>query len=568
MRESLLSSFDAIWIDNLNGDKYRTGKVIPKGLPGEGTADQSVFTTEQDPRGIQVGVAITTLVKRGDGEKGGSIAAVSYRDFWGLSHAKRQALLSALAVEDWPAEKLMQSVARPGETRKYEVVVPTEKNDWKLLPRNVSGGFEDWPDLAELFPVNFHGVNTNRGITGSLIEMQKQALVERMSDYFSSVPWAEFSRRHPGLATPRARYKPEKVRDRLCRTSRYEEAKIKPYVQFPLDLRWIYYETEEKLISEHGPEFARNLDANEFLVTVPEPRKASETRPMLLTSLFGLHVHDRGAVTFPSHVRREVAPRNLFSTGSPDGVEPEANLAESVWITLARTWSLCGDLAGDSAKDLVHRLFHLTLALAHAPQYEADHKESLAQDWIHLPIPKDAEVLARAASLGETVGILLNPLSDATNALRMLLGSSRRSLAVGGKRGGGAVKDSELVVTFSYYGGAQGGWRERAPRPDEASRPEWGEQTGDLYLNEDVFLSNVPERVWRYELGGYPVIKKWLGYRDAGRRPGQPLSLAEHEHLRSMVHRIAALLLLHDALDRAYEQVIEDPFTAEDLGLR
>ena len=55
MRESLLRSFQEIWVDNLNGDKYKTGKVIPKGLPDEGTADQSVFTTEHDPRGIQVG---------------------------------------------------------------------------------------------------------------------------------------------------------------------------------------------------------------------------------------------------------------------------------------------------------------------------------------------------------------------------------------------------------------------------------------------------------------------------------------------------------------------------------
>jgi hypothetical protein len=34
MRRSLLSNFNAVWIDNLNGDKYRTGKTIPKGLPG------------------------------------------------------------------------------------------------------------------------------------------------------------------------------------------------------------------------------------------------------------------------------------------------------------------------------------------------------------------------------------------------------------------------------------------------------------------------------------------------------------------------------------------------------
>jgi hypothetical protein len=52
MRESLLRNFHELWIDNLNGDKYKTGKVIPRGLPGEGTTDQSIFSTGFDGRGI------------------------------------------------------------------------------------------------------------------------------------------------------------------------------------------------------------------------------------------------------------------------------------------------------------------------------------------------------------------------------------------------------------------------------------------------------------------------------------------------------------------------------------
>jgi hypothetical protein len=32
MRRSLLSNFHAVWVDNLNGDKYRTGKIIPRGF--------------------------------------------------------------------------------------------------------------------------------------------------------------------------------------------------------------------------------------------------------------------------------------------------------------------------------------------------------------------------------------------------------------------------------------------------------------------------------------------------------------------------------------------------------
>ena len=57
MRERFLQAFDAVRIDNLNGDKYRTGKTTPDGSP-----DPSIFSTPEDPVGIQVGTAITTLV--------------------------------------------------------------------------------------------------------------------------------------------------------------------------------------------------------------------------------------------------------------------------------------------------------------------------------------------------------------------------------------------------------------------------------------------------------------------------------------------------------------------------
>jgi hypothetical protein len=59
MRQRLLSGFDAIWIDNLNGDSRETGKQTPDGLP-----DPSAFSTPFSKEGIRVGTAIATLVKR------------------------------------------------------------------------------------------------------------------------------------------------------------------------------------------------------------------------------------------------------------------------------------------------------------------------------------------------------------------------------------------------------------------------------------------------------------------------------------------------------------------------
>jgi hypothetical protein len=143
-----------------------------------------------------------------------------------------------------------------------------------------------------------------------------------------------------------------------------------------------------------------------------------------------------------------------------------------------------------------------------------------------------------------------------------------RRLATVEHVGGTAVATSDLVVTYSYYGSAQGSWRPRNPATGEPWHAAWGSRTGDLYLNDSVFLRHVPDLVWRYELGGYPVVKKWLGYRDANRHGGAPLTLAEVEHLRGIVHRLAALLRLREQLDVVYERASTTAFLAEDLGLR
>jgi REP element-mobilizing transposase RayT len=58
MREKYLEAFDRVWIDCLNGDKYKTGKLTPEGEP-----DPSIFSTEWNPEGIQVGTAIALLVR-------------------------------------------------------------------------------------------------------------------------------------------------------------------------------------------------------------------------------------------------------------------------------------------------------------------------------------------------------------------------------------------------------------------------------------------------------------------------------------------------------------------------
>ncbi|MCW5979747.1 MAG: hypothetical protein KIT09_16830 [Bryobacteraceae bacterium] len=567
MRESLLRSFGDIWIDCLNGDKYKTGKVVPRGLPGEGTTDQSIFTTEHDPRGIQVGTGITTLLKRGQDRGPDVPPVVHHRNYWGRSKAKREALIATTGMADWPAARRVEAAALPEGPRHFETFEPSAHSRWKLVPFSAQGGFDDWPALDQLFVAKLQGVNPNRGLDGSVIDTDRQALLERMHEFFSDLPFDQLREKHPVLLQNRAGYDAQDVRKHLRSKHQFDERTAVPYVVFPLDQRWLYYEADGKLLNRPRPELLKNLDSNEFLVTVPEPRKESETRPVLLTTAFDLHLHDRGSVAFPAEVVTEAAPEGTLFAEQDRSSQREANLAPCAWTVLKSVWNLKGGLPGRDARALSRALSRLCLVVCHAPSYQAEHKESLAQDWAHVPVPKSRQLLDEIAAAGDFLATLLNPAANPAKAIKEILDGDAKSLAVPGKLGGGSVSGDELLVGYSFFGAAQGGWRPRAAASHEPMHDEWGGSTGDLYINDSVFFRHVPERVWRYELGGYPVIKKWLGYRDRGRRPGVPLSVQEMTHLRAMVHRLAAVLRLHPTLDHLYERACLDCYLAEELGL-
>ncbi len=89
MRERYLEAFDNIWVDCLNGDKYKTGKLTP-----DGQSDPSVFSTEMNPEGIQVGTAIALLVRKKEHK---DTDRLQFRHFWGKT--KRANLTTAATCD-------------------------------------------------------------------------------------------------------------------------------------------------------------------------------------------------------------------------------------------------------------------------------------------------------------------------------------------------------------------------------------------------------------------------------------------------------------------------------------
>ncbi len=177
-----------------------------------------------------------------------------------------------------------------------------------------------------------------------------------------------------------------------------------------------------------------------------------------------------------------------------------------------------------------------------SPSYCSEHASALAADWARVPLPETPEIAAQLDSAGRTIAALLDCSVDATAEVRKILGSEEYSrIAVVQRADGRPLSAADLRVTVPYFGAAPGRFMSTE------------EGVGNLWINEDVFLANVPIKAWRYELGGYQAIKKWLGYRHFSRNDGRALSWDEQSWLRNIVLRLTALMMLEPMLDELYE---------------
>jgi predicted helicase len=228
MRERYLEAFDAIRIDCLNGDKFKTGKTTPEGLP-----DPSIFSTEHNREGIQVGTAIVTLIRK---ETHVPTSTVAFRHLWGT--AKRQELLE---------------MADADTSEFYEALLPSLDLGLPYVQTTVGADYHRWPRLPELLPTSFPGVKTSRD--EFLVAIDRNRLEERLTVYFDpAVSHDELRARFPTVMNETARFDPTKTRECLCKRGKLSENVVR-YTYRPFDVRWLYWEPETKLLDEKRSEY-------------------------------------------------------------------------------------------------------------------------------------------------------------------------------------------------------------------------------------------------------------------------------------------------------------------------
>ena len=520
MRERFLREFDAIRIDSLNGDKYRTGKVAPDGSP-----DPSIFSTPSDPVSIQVGTAIATLVRKVDHVPAES---VGFRNLWGRT--KREKLAEA---------------AQANTGALYDEVSPAMLLGLPFSPIAASADWHDWPSLTELFPTSYTGVTTSRD--PFLVDVDLDRLTVRVSDYFDPLEsHDEIGRRYPVVMKTTARYDARMVRDTLLTRGGPSRVGFVRHSYRPFDTRWLYWDGDTKLLDEKRSAYKPHVfDGNLWLIT-PRRQRREWSPPLVTSNLGDMNCMDGGASYIPLYLRDEGLGVKL------DGIQRRANLSGAAQHYLERI--------GAGVEDL----FHHVLAVLHDPAYREANAGALRMEWPRIPVPGwpdgddvgAADKLAESAARGRELAALLDSDTPVTGVTSGVLRPEVAVIAVPSSTDGGnmAGDDFEVTAGWGHFGSGQavmpgqGRVVERPYTPEERevmgdAVSTLGETTFDVYLNERACWRNVPVNVWRYKLGGYQVLKKWLSYRER-KVLGRSLLPDEVQHFAETSRRIASILEL------------------------
>ena len=208
MRQSLMKSFNKIYILNLHGNSLKK-EVCP-----DGSKDENVFDIRQ-------GVAIAIFIKRKDSKKE---CRVYYSDKWGLREEKYKWLLKKdIKITKWQ---------RLSPKSEFYLFIP---RDEKLLQN-----YEKHPKITEIFPVNSVGIVTSRD--KFVIAFDKETLKRRIRMFCDKGMPDEIIKKTFGLRD-KANWKLKTAREAIRTDKNWKDA-IKQILYRPFDIRWIFYHNE------------------------------------------------------------------------------------------------------------------------------------------------------------------------------------------------------------------------------------------------------------------------------------------------------------------------------------
>ena len=293
--------------------------------------------------------------------------------------------------------------------------------------------------------------------------------------------------------------------DPLLLTDNSYKRLIQSILYRPFDIRRIFY--HEDLVASRSLPTMKHITAgpNIGLIgasTLTSPERFSVNVSRLMVEM-KTGTHDRGTTFFPLYQYENLLGSKLerMHNLTPDFVNEWVAATKTSFLPSGR-----GDIADTTGpEDVIAWLY----GLFHSPEYRNRYRATLAQGFPIILLTSNKQLLRDMIRLGEeliSLHLLESPQLDTT--LTTYIGSSY------------------LVEKLSYS--QKTVWLDRA-------------QTHGF--------RGVPENVWGFQIGGYPVCAKWL--KD---RKGDKLSKDDVTHYNKIVVALSETIRLMKKIDEVIDE--------------
>src|SRR5579883_1337655 len=497
MRQSLMQSFDNIYVLNLHGNSKKKEKAP------DGSKDENVFD-------IQQGVAIGIFVKKRNTTN--SSRTVYHADLWGIRELTDKAGNHRIGGKySWLSDNDITST--------QWITLKPQAPLYLFVPQNNSfeAEYHDGWKLTNIFPISSTGVKTHRD--HFVFDFDLSALQKRLED-FRNLSIADDVIAEKYDLEDTHDWKLSARRRKLTASNQWEKF-FTQCLYRPFDTRMYFH--HEDVVDRPRQEVMYHIVAgkNIGLSTTRNVEIGRGWEHVLCTSsiiqnhtvslkennyLFLLYL-------YPDPNKKTLFDAPELPTGQ-NGRRPNLSPTFIAAISEKLHMQFIPDGKGDLQQTFgPEDIFDYMYAVFHAPTYRERYTEFLKIDFPRLPLTSNVELFRALCALGERL-VSLHLLE----------------------------KTGRLTVRFPEPGDNR---VEKVEFLESRDTPGLGRVT----INKQQYFDGVPAEVWEFHVGGYQVCQKWL--KD---RKGRVLTYDDIQHYRKIVAALQETITLMEQIDVVIEE--------------
>jgi predicted helicase len=365
MRQSLMKSFDEIYILDLHGNSLKKEKAK------DGSKDENVFD-------IQQGVAIAFFIKY----KKSKSKSFSHSELFGLREDKYNWLIK----HTFNNTKWTKIVPHP----EFYQFIPTDNK--------LANHYYSFNKITDIFPVNSVGIVTSRDsfvIDHDRKQLEKKIKQFRDSNYDVDILKATYDLKE------NENWKIIEQREILRKDHDWQDA-LNQILYRPFDVQWIFY--HDTMIERSRKEIMRHMQEDNLALCVGRQGSVTGSNNydivFVSENIVDFNLFRRGGeLVFPLYLHQKTEPKKKSAHIQLMMFEPDEsylairpNISRIVFEELKKNYK---------KEPTPEEIFYYVYAILYCKTYRTKYAEFLKIDFPYVPFPKNYKLFIQFGKLGK-----------------------------------------------------------------------------------------------------------------------------------------------------------------------